>query len=502
MNSNSKKSKPKVLFWVDMFFLHFCIANQLQKEIDSDFFAIIDVPNNPKKFFLEQKIVNFKKSWFYHNHIHLPSKKIDIEYLSSFEKKYDIDLWKLAINERLFYRFNRFYKFKTNEILSILEQECKLFEKILDDVKPDYFLTYDPPLHHSKLLYDLCRKKGIKVLGMYIPRVGGRCVIATDGSMDLPENLNGITGKNRTFEELRTYRESFNYTKNVNNYISGRGNKTSNKIKALFDYILKSDSNNTKTHYSYFGRSKSKVIIDTVNFLIKRKIRYSFIEKNLQKQVDLNKKFIYFPLSVDEEFNLLHYAPFYTNQIEVIRHVAKSLPIDYTLYVKEHPAEIIRGWRTISDYKEILDIPNTHLIHPSYSSEKLCKNCSLIFTIRGTPAFDAIFYQKSSITLGDVPYSLIPSIHRLNSIEELPKLIKSSIKEHITSEYLDKYLSLIEQNSFDFDMLEFENQRDRFFYSGGILSDVSITPDKMEDFLKNNDQTFKLIADEYIKKMS
>ena len=51
-------------------------------------------------------------------------------------------------------------------------------------------------------------------------------------------------------------------------------------------------------------------------------------------------------------------------------------------------------------------------------------------------------------------------------------------------------------------MLEFENQRDRFFYSGGILSDVSITPDKMEDFLKNNDQTFKLLADEYMKKMS
>ena len=48
----------------------------------------------------------------------------------------------------------------------------------------------------------------------------------------------------------------------------------------------------------------------------------------------------------------------------------------------------------------------------------------------------------------------------------------------------------------------FARGRDRFFYSGGILSDVSITPDKMEDFLKNNDQTFKLIADEYIKKMS
>ncbi len=503
MNSNLKNPKPKILFWVNMFFLHFGIANQLQKEIESDFFAIIDVPNNPKKYFQEQKIVNFKKSWFFHDQIHLPSEKIDIDYLSNFEKKYEIDLWKLAINERLFYRFNRFHKFKTNEILSILEQECKLFEKILDDVKPDYFLTYDPPLHNSKLLYDLCIKKGIKVLGMYIPRIGGRCVIASDGpTMDLPKTLSNISGKNRTFEELRKYRESLDYTKNVHNYISGRSNKISDKIKALSSYILKSDSSNTKTHYSYFGRNKSKVILDTLNFLTKKKIRYSFIEKHLLKQVNLDKKFVYFPLSVDEEFNLLHYAPFHTNQIEIIRHIAKSLPIDYTLYVKEHPAEIIRGWRKISDYKEILDIPNTHLLHPSYSSEKLYQNCSLVFTIRGTPALDAAFYQKPSISIGDVPYFLIPSIHKLNKIEDLSQLINSCINESITPEYLDKYLVLIEQNSFNFDMLGFENQRNQYFFPGGILSDIKIPSSKMDKFLEQNKQIFQLLSNEHIQKMN
>ena len=148
-----------------------------------------------------------------------------------------------------------------------------------------------------------------------------------------------------------------------------------------------------------------------------------------------------------------------------------------------------------------MDIPNVHLIHPSYSSEKLYQNCSLVFTIRGTPALDAVFYQKPSITLGDVPYSIIPSIHKLKSIEELPNLIKSSIKDSVSPIYLDKYIELIEQNSFTFNMLGFENQRDQFFYSGGILSDVLISSSKMEEFLNQNKQKFQLLANEYLKKM-
>ena len=55
-----------------------------------------------------------------------------MEYLTKFEEKYNIDLWKLAINERLFYRFFNFHKFTQDEILSIDEDACRLFELVLD----------------------------------------------------------------------------------------------------------------------------------------------------------------------------------------------------------------------------------------------------------------------------------------------------------------------------------------------------------------------------------
>lgn len=35
-------------------------------------------------------------------------------------------------------------------------------------------------------------------------------------------------------------------------------------------------------------------------------------------------------------------------------HDAKSLPVGYELYVKEHPSSIINNWRNISEYKEMM----------------------------------------------------------------------------------------------------------------------------------------------------
>ena len=57
--------------------------------------------------------------------------------------------------------------------------------------------------------------------------------------------------------------------------------------------------------------------------------RKSFINKNLGRNIPQNKKFVYYPLHIEQERNLLLAAPFFTNQIELIRSIAKSLPVNY-----------------------------------------------------------------------------------------------------------------------------------------------------------------------------
>ena len=224
----------KLLFWMNVFMLHFGIAYYLKDKINAELTAIIDTPNKPKQMFLNQKIVNFKKTWYFHDHIKKITATPDLEYLAKKKKKYNIDLWKLAINERHFYKFNKFYKFSINEILKFLEQECKLFEQILEEAKQDYFLTYDPPFHHQKLLMDLCKAKGIKVLCIFISRYKDKSIIAQEGStFNLPQNLELIK-----LNELETNRideiiNKSSYNVLTKKWTNERNASTSNKIKAL-----------------------------------------------------------------------------------------------------------------------------------------------------------------------------------------------------------------------------------------------------------------------------
>ena len=148
--------RKKILFWINSGTMNiFGLAKYLQNDMDAEFFAIYDVTDRPKKFFQEQKLVNFQKIWFYHDFIQKKTNT-DLDYLKEFECKYGINLLSLAYSERIFL-YNEFYKFSNNEILSILEQESKNFEKILDDIKPDYIIMVTPYFHHDSIFFNLCK---------------------------------------------------------------------------------------------------------------------------------------------------------------------------------------------------------------------------------------------------------------------------------------------------------------------------------------------------------
>ena len=491
-------SKPKLLFWLDSFLSHFCIAYYLQSEINADFFGITDINSKPKKFFENQKLVDFKKNWYYHDHIDLNQKKPDVEYLTNFEKKYKLNLWKLAINERYFYKHNRFYKFEKEKILSILEQELKLFETVLDEVKPDYFLTYDPALHHQKLFLDICKIRDVKILSMNFTGIKDKIVISENAetldfnknSLENPTENNIISSKNESYDNV------------WHNYMVDKTPGIKNKIIALLEYSRSNDSELITNNFMYAGRTKFKVIKDTINLELNKKFRFNFIEKFFISSPNLDIPFVYFPMNIVEEMNLLHYAPFYTDQIEVIRHVAKSIPIDHTLYVKDHKGAGLRGWNSIDYYKEIMEIPNVKLIHPTFDNNRLLEHCKLLITIRGTTAYKAVKYGIPSIIFGSQPFEIIPSVYKVNSLLELPNLIHEIIDKPVDQSYYEKYERLIYDSGCSFDIFLYENLRNKAFFSGGILSNVEINNNDMDDFLKNNKKLFSELILEHLKFLS
>jgi hypothetical protein len=493
----------KLLFWLDADLTHFGIASSLQKKIDAEFFAILDITDKPKTFFATQRIIEFKKKWFYHDHVLDNNNKIDIDYLANFERKYGIDLWKIAYNERIFYRFNEYYRFSENEVLKILENECKLFENILEEVKPDFMMMRASDLHQNQLFYELCKARKIKVLLLGQSRFAYRPIVSSRWhEIDNVENYaQSLGGPTRTREELLNELKGTNTFKQTSEYTESFQSSQRGKISAILDY-LRTQNTNQKTHYTYFGRTKSRVLIKSLSYLLKRRLRESFINKNLLHEIDRKTAFFYFPLHLDEESTLLIGAPLFTNQTEVIRHIVKSMPVGYRLYVKEHPAMKLRGWRDPSYYKEIMDMPNVRLLHPSVKPEEIMNNCSLVLSITSTASLEAAFYNKPSIIFADAPYSALPSVFRLKMIEDLPKMIRRALQlKEVDLQDLNKFVNFVHDNSFELDMFKLELGYAKFFYHDGNLVDVEIVTSQMEAYLEKYGKEFDILADEHIKKI-
>jgi len=496
------RMSDKILFWLDAHLLYYCLSYYMQKKYTADYYAIIDVPDRSKKFFEQQKLVNFKKTWFYHDNI-TKQNKIDIDYLESFEKKYSINLWKFAINERLFYKYNSFHKFTKNEILSILEQECKLFENILSEVNPNYVIMQDSGLHHGNLFSEICKKNGISVIIINISKFGGGCYLSEKiHTIDKLDSLDKIKPRGRNAEELRALLAKSSLSISLMNYTNETRKSKFALVKAAFQVLLVSSNQNVKTHYSYYGRTKLRVLLTEISYLLKTKIRGNFLDKFGIKKIE-DEKFVYLPLHQEPERSLLLDAPFYTNQIETTRNIAKSLPVGYVLYVKEHPTQgRSRGWRPISEYKEIMEIPNVKLIHPSIPSDQLIKKSSLVISVGGTASFEAAFYEKPSIMFADLGYSILPSILRVKSFDELHGAILSALKIKVNLVDVDKYVTALEDITFDFDWLGFVRKCHKQFYYDGNLVDIEIDPAVMRKFLIDEKIILEKLADEHIKKMT
>ena len=144
---------PKILFWIDSLKLHFILAKFIQDNLDCDIYSIFEITDKPKKFFQNQKFVKFKKVWFYYDYILKTKRKPDLNYLESIEEKYNIFLWLIPANDRFFTNLNKFYRFSYDQILLILEDEIKLYEMILDEVKPDFVLMMPTHQQHNHIFY-------------------------------------------------------------------------------------------------------------------------------------------------------------------------------------------------------------------------------------------------------------------------------------------------------------------------------------------------------------
>jgi hypothetical protein len=495
-------TNPKILFWFDVDLEQFCISKFLQDVYDGDFYAIIDINNQAKSFFESQQLVNFKKIWYYRDFLLKLDSIPNMDYLKSFEKNYNINLWNLAYTERYFLNFNNYYDFKKNEILYLFEQEIILFEKIIDEVNPDFIIMKVSDYHQNHLFHEICKRKKIKILTLSNARISNKTILSTDADILDEEFLsNSInTDKVRSFKEIQKLAKQ--YSKYQSNFRKEDRVSLVKKLNASLKFFLYVCNSDYRKFYANYGRTRFKVFLNEFLFIFKRFYREQYQNKISINSINTNHKFIYFPLHLEPERSFLITAPYFTNQLEVISYIAKSLPIDYKLYVKDHPGMSDKGWRNIEFYKKITQLPNVILINPSISNEKLIESSSMVITIAGTASMTAAFYEKPSAVFTNTLFSKLSSIVQIKNITELTKVIDSLLNVKVDLKELNSFIDYLEKNTIDFGIIQMNALIGSAFYHGGFLKDTKISEEQMQKFLTENKIIFENLALEYVKKLN
>jgi len=305
-----------------------------------------------------------------------------------------------------------------------------------------------------------------------------------------------------TSNDIQNRLESKILSKKVSKFYQSHKNSKIKLMQAAFQLLILSDNSNEKTHYTYYGRKKLKVLFNEISSIIKRWYRKKYIDQNFLQEIPNDTKFIFLPLQQEPERSLLLGAPDYKNQVKTVEYVSKCMPKNYLLFVKEHPTQGSgRDWREISDYKSMQNNPKVRLVHPSVSAIEIVSKSKLVITASGTLALESAFFNKPSITFADNDYTLLPSVSKLNSKNELRELIENSLEKKVDPNYVGKYFDILEENSFIFDYFGFKVNYFKHFYFDGNLVDVEISESHMEEFLIKEKQNLENLAQEFKKKV-
>jgi hypothetical protein len=166
-----------------------------------------------------------------------------------------------------------------------------------------------------------------------------------------------------------------------------------------------------------------------------------------------DRPYALFPLHTEPEVTLLVYSPACRNQIEVVRNLARSLPIGMEVRVKEHPAAL--GKRPLSYYRSLLEIPNVRLVDPTLPSRPLVEGAELVATVAGSIGLEAAFRKRPVLLFGHAPYEILPPamVRRVADPDAAPVDVHDLLATHAHDETaLEDYVAAVMAESAPVDL--------------------------------------------------
>lgn len=388
-------------------------------------------------------------------------EELDWNFLNGLEKEYGLpNLWPYLASDRIFMhnQLVREYPYNTppytyEKMLKILQLKAKAIIKFLDEEKPDVLICSVVGSLGSILLYQIAKKKGIKTYVVFSCLMKERYTLSENYIYQDIENDLALSSNAPLYIQAKEFLNGYRTKPHPHQYIM-TPKEQSVDLQRQFQFLKPANAYKfLKNFYSqslyYLTHKNDYSDITPINYLIdriKRKLRNLKGVLDLYSPLDPKENFAFYPLQYEPEFSLMVQAPFFSDQTYVIKQTARSLPVGFKLYVKEHPQMV--EFRPRSFYKELLKIPNVKLINPAITSFQIYQHAKLITTITGTAGWEGSMLKIPVITFGDNFYNQLSFVKNCRAISELPNLVKEQLENfNYNEEEITKLIASIFKNS-------------------------------------------------------
>lgn len=338
------------------------------------------------------------------------------------------------------YREKFYYSFKQNlpdeEIIAYIKAFYKTITTIFADFNPELIISPNfVSLPHIMLnLY--ARRRGVPMFGVTDSKVRGYNIFAYDffessgPFYDRIEALNSNAAQSenqgRALQYIADFRANFKRPEALERYLAAQ-KSMKQRVKSVLapwyriaQWYYKRPTDYLKNLGATIDYRPPRIILR--DYWASRRYRRA-AERFEYFPLDTIEKYCYFPLQYQPESSIDVMAPFFNNQIEVARLVAQSLPDDYTLVVKEHPAMV--GYRSKNTYEKLARTVNVKLVDYRISGEKVLSRAALVISPSSTTVAEASFLGKSSIQLGNLGTTLkMPGVTKHTDFTTLATRIK------------------------------------------------------------------------------
>jgi hypothetical protein len=423
-----------------------------------------------KSFFTDQKVFILKE-W------ELTKKgkntKPDMKRIGEYEKIIgDPTLWNaLLADRRIIFgklcKVKQDYKprFNRSELLGILETFLTEIDKFLERTMPDIILGFGTATLGDYLFYLFAKAKKISYFQLKSTKVKNY-VFLNDNAVQTSEYLKVLFHSNSRIErhiikETRSFldsipRKGVQYEGAI---LSGR-KKIRNRLLQSPYKIIRGALAGLRIWSDPVTRGDNHIpppFLSSIYEGIIQPIRAMSAEKTLPflryEELKKNKPFLFYPLHFEPEVSLQVFGRAYQNQIEVVRNLALGVPASMLIIVKEHPRSL--GFRKVSYYRKLLEIPNVRLVDPFLPAIEVVKQSEAVAVISGTIGFEAAVCKKPVIVMGKTPYTLLPEsmVRQVISIERFGVEFRDLLENYkFERSAIERYVSTIIAESVPIDL--------------------------------------------------